>query len=325
MARKKRRKRRRNRWRAVLRLLGVITVLVIFCYLFVILFETKKINVTGNQYTSAEEVKEWVKSGKYSSNTLYILWKYNKEDVKQLPAVEKTKIKLKSPWEVNIQVTEKSFGGRVDVHGESVYFDKDGMACLKTADVIEGVPYIEGMEMDTDKVRLGKMLPVTDEKVFEAIHSITRLTNKAELTPDKISCDGSDLTLYFGVVRIQMGSGDFAKKLNQAAPILAKLQELYPGQAGTLHLENYENLDSYIRFVPDPPPAEGEQADETAGAAGDDTYGENVWNEGANAAYEENAWNESAADAVGDNTYGENTWDESLDAAGDISEEAVWQ
>lgn len=280
MARKKRRKRRRALWRAVFALLGVITILVILCYLTLKLFEIKKINVTGNQYTSAEEVKEWVQSGKYSSNTLYILWKYNKDDIKQLPTVEKIKVKLKSPWEVSIQLTEKTFSGRVDVNGDSLYFDKDGMACLKTPDVIEGIPYIEGMALDTDKVRLGKMLPVTDEKVFEAIHSIARELNRTELSPDKISCDGSDLTLYFGVVRVQVGSSDFAKKLNQTVPILAKLQELYPDQAGILHLENYKNSDSYIRFVPDPPQdetAEGEPEADTAGAVGDDVYGESTW------------------------------------------------
>lgn len=256
MARRKRRKRRRALLRAVFTLLAVIIISVILCYLAVKLFETRKINVTGDQYTSAQEVKEWVLSGKYSSNTLYILWKYNKEDVKQLPTVEKIKVKLKSPWEVNIQLTEKTFSGRVEVNGEFLYFDKDGMACLKTPDVIERVPYIEGMTLDTDKARLGNILPVADEEVFEAIHSITRELNRAELTPDKISCDGSDLTLYFGIVRVQVGNSDFSKKLNQMVPILEKLQELYPDQAGVLHLENYTNLDSYIRFVPDTSPDE---------------------------------------------------------------------
>lgn len=283
-------------------MLSVITALIILCCLAAALFETKKINVTGNQHTSAQEVREWVKSGKYSSNTLYILWKYNKDDIRQLPTVEKTKVKLKYPWEVNVQVTEKTFSGCVDIDGESLYFDKDGMVCFKTADVIEGIPHIEGMELDIDKVKLGKKLPVTDEKVFEAIHSITGLLNKAELIPDKISCNGSDLTLYFGVVRVQIGNGNYAGKLNQAASVLAKLQELYPGQAGVLHLENYVNTDSHIRFVPDPPPAEtaeGETTEDTAGAT-----------------EEGNDWDE---------VYGEGTWDQTTDTTWDVSGEAVWQ
>lgn len=284
MARKKRRRKRRirrNLWKAILTLFSVTALLAIFCYLAVVLFETKKINVTGNLYSSAQEVQKWVLSDKYSSNTLYILWKYNKDDIKQLPVIEKVKVKMKTPREVNIQVIEKTFSGRLDFNGESLYFDKDGMACLKTADVIEGVPYVEGMELDADKIKLGERLPVADETIFESIHSITELLKDTELTVDKYSCNGRELTLYFGVVRVQMGSSDYEAKLSQAVPILAKLQELYQGQAGVLHLENYIKSDSYIRFVPDPPPEEetvSEPAQDPDGSEGDeitwDTNGE---------------------------------------------------
>lgn len=254
MARKKRRKKRRVRrirWKAVLRLLGTIVSFVLLCYLVIILFETKKIHVTGNQYSSAQEVLDWVQSDRRSSNTLYIMWKYNREDLKQLPAVEKIKVKLKSPWEVTIQVTEKKFSGRVDFEQMFLYFDRDGIASLKSREVIEGVPYIEGIELDVKKVQLGEVLPVTEAEVFEKINSVTELLEKTELKPDKISCNKDDLTLHFGVVRIQLGSGDYVNKLAQVPPILAKLMELYPGQAGVLHLENYASSDTSIRFVPD--------------------------------------------------------------------------
>lgn len=253
MARKKRRKRRRIRWMAVLKLLGVIVSLILLCYLVIILFETKKIHVTGNQYSSAQEVLDWVEADQYSSNTLYILWKYNRDDLKQLPSIEKTTVKLKSPWEVTVQVTEKKFSGRVDFDGGYLYFDKEGMASLKSSEVIEGVTYIEGMEFSPDKVKLGKVLPVKDKDVFSKISSVNKLLEEAGVTADKISCAGDDLTLHFGGVRVQMGSGEYTQKLAQAVPILAKLQELYPGQTGTLHLENYTESDSSIRFVPDAP------------------------------------------------------------------------
>ena len=253
MARKKKRKKRRIRWKAILMLLGVIVSLVILLYLIVILFETKKINITGNQYSSVQEVQEWVQSDKYSSNTLYIMWKYNKEDIEQLPVIEKTSVKLESPWEVTIQVTEKAFSGRVDFNGEHLYFDKDGMAVFKSGEVIEGVPYIEGMGFDAEKVKLGEVLPAKDVKVFQKINSITALLEQAGLTADKISCDGNSLVLYFGVVRVQMGSSGYEEKLSHMIPVLEKLQELYPERAGVLHLENYTSEDSSIQFVPDPP------------------------------------------------------------------------
>lgn len=123
MARKRKRRKRRIRWKAILGLLGAVTLLVLIGYLVIILFETKKINVTGTQYSSEQAVKEWVQSDRYSSNTLYVMWKYNKKDTEQLPSIERTKVKLDSPWEVTVQVTEKTFSGRMDYEGSFLYFD----------------------------------------------------------------------------------------------------------------------------------------------------------------------------------------------------------
>lgn len=89
--------------------------------------------------------------------------------------------------------------------------------------------------------------------------------NEKELTPDKIACEEENLILYFGNVRIQLGSGNFADKLSQVPPILAKLQEQYADQPGVLHLENYTSSDASVRFVPDSaaPPSGTESGDQT--------------------------------------------------------------
>ena len=89
--------------------------------------------------------------------------------------------------------------------------------------------------------------------------------NEKELTPDKIACEEENLILYFGNVRIQLGSGNFADKLSQVPPILAKLQEQYADQPGVLHLENYTSSDASVRFVPDSaaPPSESESEEQT--------------------------------------------------------------
>lgn len=253
MAKKRRRKKRRVRWKAILTVLGTLASLAIVGYLIIVLFQTKTIHVTGTVYTSKQEVLDWVQSDPYSSNTLYIMLKYNHDNIKQPPAIKETKVKLKSPWEVTVQVQEKSFSGRIDFDGSFLYFDDKGIASLKYADVIEGVPYIEGMALDPKKVKLGEMIPVKNKDVFEQIDTITELLKKKEVTPDKISYEDGAFTLHFGGVRVLMGMSDYAEKLEQAIPILAKLQELYPDQPGVLRLENYTSSDSSIRFVPDPP------------------------------------------------------------------------
>lgn len=246
-------------------MIGVILAAALLGYLILLLFEVKKIEVKGTVYTSEQEVLDWVQEDKYSSNSLYILWKYGSKETKQLPPIERTTVSLKSPWEVVVTVKEKTFEGCMDYDGGYLYFDESGTACLKSTEYIEGVPYIEGIELEKEKVKIGKSIPVKEKKIFEEISEITQVLNEKELTPDKIACEEENLILYFGNVRIQLGSGNFADKLSQVPPILAKLQEQYADQPGVLHLENYTSSDASVRFVPDSaaPPSGTESGDQT--------------------------------------------------------------
>lgn len=243
--------RPKSRWKLLLVILLGTAFIAGVGFLAIQLFETKKITVTGNQYVSEQEVIDWLLADEHSGNSLYLLWKYNQNDVQQLPAVEETKVGLKNLVEVQVQVKEKSFSGRIDYNEAFLYFDQEGIASLITGTEIEGVPYIEGMEINPEEVLLGSVLPVTDGQIFEELKALMPLLEKQELSPDRISCAGADLTLHFGGVRVQIGSGQFADRLAQVPPILEKLAELYADQTGVLHLENYDVSGSSIRFVPD--------------------------------------------------------------------------
>ena len=74
----------------------------------------------------------------------------------------------------------------MDYDGGYLYFDESGTACLKSTEYIEGVPYIEGIELEKEKVKIGKSIPVKEKKIFEEISEITQVLNEKELTPDKI-------------------------------------------------------------------------------------------------------------------------------------------
>ena len=243
--------RPKSRWKLLLVLLLGTAFIAGVGFLAIQLFETKKIIVTGNQYVSEQEIIDWLLADEHSGNSLYLLWKYNQNDVQQLPAVEETKVGLKNLVEVQVQVKEKSFSGRIDYNEAFLYFDQEGIASLITGTEIEGVPYIEGMEINPEEVLLGSVLPVTDGQIFEELKNLMPLLEKQDLSPDKISCAGADLTLHFGGVGVQIGSGQFADRLAQVPPILEKLAELYADQTGVLHLENYDVSGSSIRFVPD--------------------------------------------------------------------------
>ena len=178
-----------------------------------------------------------------SVNSLYLLGKYT-FDKGELPSgVESLKVSLKNPWTVAVTVVEKSMLGYVDYDEAMLYFDEQGIATLRSAKQIEGVPYIEGLSFDTAEVEIGKVLPVEDDAIFEKL---------AETSPERIVCntDGSDVVLYFGAVEVLLGNEKYEERLAQVGPILEELKKKYPDTAGTLHLENFDSSSASIRFTP---------------------------------------------------------------------------
>ena len=232
-------------------MLVILAVIGGLGYSTVVFFELKQVSVVNNVYTSAEEITGWIGQGRLSGNTLYAWWKYNHGDLSTLPAVESVHARIKSPREVVVEVKEKTFIGRVDINGEFLYFDKDGIVSYKRGDPMYGVPLIDGMEVDAEKVQMGKVLPVSDKAVFEIIKEGSKLLEQNDLKPDKLEIVGKDLALWFGGVKILLGDGRYAPRMEQIPPILEKLNELYPGQDGVLHLENYEQGTEFIRFEPE--------------------------------------------------------------------------
>ena len=84
-------------------LITVLSVLVLFFAVF-LLFQTRKIEVTGNQYCQDEELVKWVQKDKYAFNSIYIWWKYNYGDVTKPSAIESVKVSIKNPWTVVMKV-----------------------------------------------------------------------------------------------------------------------------------------------------------------------------------------------------------------------------
>lgn len=244
---KKKKHRKRKLWPVIV---SVLAALAVLAAVVVFLFRTRTYEVEGNSYYGENTITSWIQNDRFSVNSLYVLFKYNFTDADLPSAVESMDISLKNPWTVHVKVTEKEMTGYVDYDGAYLYFDENGTATLRTTRVIEGVPYVEGLSFDADKVEIGKSLPVEDDSIFGKIVDVSANVSELGLTPDRMSCEDGTVKLYFGVVEVILGRGDYEIKLRQVGPILEKLAELYPDTAGTLHLENYDEESESIRFVP---------------------------------------------------------------------------
>lgn len=230
--------------------MSVIAAVILLGLILVFGFRVRTIEVEGNEYYGDNSIATWIQNDKFAENSLYVLLKYNLTQPDVPSAVESMKVSLKNPWTLALKVTEKTMLGYVDYDEAFLYFDREGIASLRTKEAMEGVPYVEGLKFDASKVVIGETLPVEDDSIFEKIMETSRYLDEEELTPDRLVCTDSGITLYFGNVEVLLGNSGFEERIAQIGPILEKLAESYPDTAGTLHLENFDESSEAVRFVP---------------------------------------------------------------------------
>ena len=84
----KRKKKSHRLYALVVLLLGI----AIIALGVLILFYVQKIEISGNEYCTDQEIVDTVQSDKYSINTLYILGKYALGYGEQLPCLESMEV-----------------------------------------------------------------------------------------------------------------------------------------------------------------------------------------------------------------------------------------
>ncbi len=237
-------KERKRRGKNILTAAIVLAALLLIAFILVSLSKIREVEITGNSFYSEEEIKNRIITDRYTENSIYLYLKYKYFNKEEIPFVDKIEVSLKGIGKVKIRVYEKSVIGYVTYMGANFYFDKDGVVVESSTDVKEGIPCISGVKFQS--LSLYQKLKVEDDKIFSRILSITQLLTKYELSPDKIEF-ASDLTLnlYFGNVKVAMGSSDdLEDKTGRLQDIFGDLE----GLSGTLHMENYTVDSKYISF-----------------------------------------------------------------------------
>lgn len=248
-------------------ILGAILIIMIACtvmIVFLLLFQVRGIEVEGNRYLTTQEVADWMCQDDLSSNSVYLMWKYHFSDYELLPAIEEVKVGMKSPWTVKVTVKEKRIVGYIILGDDFVYFDKDGIVLAKTREWWDDVACIEGLSVK--EVKVFEELPVSkaNKKAFQQLLEMSASLKKYELKPERITCVGSEIYLYFGKVCVNVGDENLPDRIAQITPILEKLGN----KKGTLHLENYSENNTTSSFEKGvlPPEPKAESKAETAGS-----------------------------------------------------------
>lgn len=217
-------------------LLIFIGVVVIGAVVVFGLFHIRTVDVIGNEFYSAEEIRQMVMSDSLAENSIYLTWKYSDPDkAESLPFLSAVEVSMISPYHVQIKVYEKTIAGYVMYSGSRVYFDVDGNVVEMSGEEREGIPPFSGVALGVPVV--GAQLPVGDADFLADIEEASRLIHLSGLKPDEVHYDENrDLILYFGLRRVLLGDTAYLEEK------LQKLAEIYPrmeGLSGTLHLENF--------------------------------------------------------------------------------------
>lgn len=247
--------------RAIAKVILVVMLISVVMIAFLLLFQVRKIEVSGNQYLTKQEIADWMESDELSTNSVYLMIKYHLMNYTKLPAMEDVSVTMKNPWTMKVTVKEKRIAGYIVFKEDCVYFDKDGIVLAKTRELWDGIPCIEGL--DVNQVELYQELPVSkaNKKAFGNLLDMSLTLKKCELTPDKIVCSGADLYLYFGNKCVNVGHTNLEERIMQISPILEKLGD----QGGTLHLEDFNDNNTTITFEKEVSQESGDESTDTSG------------------------------------------------------------
>lgn len=240
MAKKK--KKKTKVWDCVYAFVTLTLMIAIIVISILLLTHVQKITVTGAKYSESSTIISWIKDDKYTSNSLYTLWKF-KSGRYELPVyLEKVEVGIRMPWELTVKVTEKQIMGCVLTDDAYAYIDEEGLVIEKGTSMIQDIPVIEGLQVSN--VKKYEKLKIENEKIFGYIVSLTKEVQKNELTPERLVWADDSMNLYFGEVCVKLGKSSFYEKLLQLPPILEKLE----GKSGILHLEHYNQMSTSISF-----------------------------------------------------------------------------
>lgn len=195
--------------------------------LFLFSFGIKKIEISGSNRYTQQQMKKMILQSRFDYNSVYLYLKYRYITKPDIPFVEKLDVEITGKHKVTVYVYEKMVTGGVEFMGEYLYFDKDGMIVESSPKKIEDVPVIYGLRFNEIVLhRKLKVLNSTEQgnKLFHVILNLTQLIKKYDLDVDTISFGSNNqVTLKCGDIKVLLGSkSNYDEALADLNNILAK-------------------------------------------------------------------------------------------------------
>lgn len=230
----------------IIRIMLVLLVLILGggYYYISTQYKVTKVEVTGNEHYTEEEIRNMILKGGLTENSVFLSLKYRNKEISDIPFIESMTVEVVAPDSIEIFVYEKALAGCVLSLGNYIYFDREGIVVEISDQKTEGIPQVMGLRIGS--FALDEALPVEDETVFGEILNITQLLSAYEIHASKLYFDKSGhVTLYFDEARVSLGQ---ARELEEKLMLLKNILPSLEGKKGVLRLENYDENTKTVTF-----------------------------------------------------------------------------
>ena len=200
----------RNFWRKHHTGAGIAVTIILLAAILLLSVHIQNVSVTGSSRYNAEQMEEFLFSGRWGKNSAYAYFADRFRPHRQIPFVEDY---------------------------------KDGIVVESSSSQLEGVPWVTGLNFG--QIVLHKALPVEDKNIFEEILNLTQQLSSYEIAVDRIQYDArGQASLFIGQMEVTLGSNtDIDGKISTLSDILTAQPQLTQ-ISGTMRLENYSEADS---------------------------------------------------------------------------------
>jgi len=187
-------------FKKVLITLSTICLVIAFLFLLIIInCRLKNVIIEGTSRYTEEELKNKIITEKTDNLSFLFYLRQKLNGKKEIPFIESYDVTYEDKNTVRIHVYEKIVIGCVEVMGDYMYFDKDGMVVESSDEKFSDIPLINGLKFS--QIVLHEKLEVQKSSVYETILNLTKLIHLHELPVQTISfnsnlevtleCDGN--------------------------------------------------------------------------------------------------------------------------------------
>ncbi|MBQ8799768.1 MAG: FtsQ-type POTRA domain-containing protein [Lachnospiraceae bacterium] len=224
----------RDGTKRLIRGVAVCVIILASLLLFIMVFRTEQITVSGLTYYTEDEFLQKISGETARKNTVLFRLEQRRNGEVRVPYVERYDVTTEGKNIIRIQVYEKILVGCVKVMGQYLYFDKDGYVTESSAEQLSGIPLIKGLEFE--RIVLYEKLRIQKDELYDILLNITKLVREYEIPAGTVSVNGKgEVELEVGALTIAMGKRRAydipIQKLSELLPVVSD-QKLYIDLSG---------------------------------------------------------------------------------------------